>query len=66
MTNNQCPLCGRYYCDNKMSSMNLDEPEYCGYCRKCRKGIKKLGFDIFCRGLEKKQAGEIKDGGGGE
>ena len=48
MVNNECPICDRMYNDNKMTAMNMDEPEYRGYCHKCRKGIKKYGFKEWC------------------
>lgn len=38
--NAECPLCGALYGDKKMNAMNLDAPEYRGYCRRCRQKLK--------------------------
>lgn len=58
MTNNECPICDRFYNDDKMTAMNMDEPEYRGYCRKCRKGIKKMGFKEWCSFVENQEQGD--------
>ena len=38
--NKECPICDRWFIDKKITAMNLDEPEFRGYCRPCRKKLK--------------------------